>query len=245
MKKLIALGFGCFLSSYAMAAETGPIPAPAIPTAPADCAASIAEKGFCVETLFPAGGFPFTTRFFVVVEKEVYPTVEVLLDKYLAFDQWPAYTDTVGADTIVFNKSVRLTDATAADGTVIARHYYDYKLKSPIGYQKVRGVTHNRRLALPYTGASATIEFAAQTTGLQEVPAGEKPLNGAEGVKVQTGLINAVDCTANDLCTENQWLLIYESSITPSITLLPKVAASSVEKGLETVLVGMMFNSVP
>ncbi len=236
MRNLVAFGFSLVLASQAFSAP--------IPSAPANCADSIAEKNYCAETVVPQGGFPFTVRFFIVVEKEVYPTVEVLLDKYLAFDKWPAYTDTVDSDTIVFNKSVRLADKVNADGAVIARHYYDYKLKSPIGYQKIRGLTYNSRLATPYVGSQGTIEFAAQTVGLQEVPAGEKPLNGAEGVKVQTGAINALDCTGTDLCSDNQWLLIYESSITPSITLLPKVAASSVERGLETVLIGMLFNSV-
>jgi|GEM_PF-3190497 len=236
MRNLVALGFSFVLSGQALSAS--------LPTAPANCADSIAEKNYCAETVVPQGGFPFTLRFFIVVEKEVYPTIEVLLDKYLAFEKWPAYTDTVDSDSIVFNKSVRLTDKVNTDDTVVARHYYDYKLKSPIGYQKIRGVTHNKRLATPYKGAQGTIEFAAQTAGLQEVPVGEKPLNGAEGVRVQTGVINALDCTGTDLCSDNQWLLIYESSITPSITLLPKVAASSVERGLETVLIGMLFNSV-
>lgn len=237
MKSLIALGLGCLLTGYAYA-ET--VKAPPVPKDMASCLSDIADQRYCTET--ENASFPITVRFFIVVDKEVYPTVETLLDKYLAFDQWPAYTETVGSDTIVFDKSARMSDKTAADGGLIARHYYNYKLKSPIGYQKVRGVTHNHRLATPYDGAIGTIEFAAQTTGAQEVPAGEKPLTGAEGVKFQTGVINALACTGSELCNEDQWLLIYESTITPAITLLPKVASASVEQGLETVLVGMLFN---
>jgi hypothetical protein len=237
MKTWIALGMGCLLTGHAVA-ETAK--APPVPKDVAGCVDSIAEKNFCVET--EASSFPINIRFYIVVDKEAYPTVETLLDKYMAFDQWPAYTDTVGSDSIVFNRSARLADLDAEDGGTIARHYYDYKLKSPIGYQKVRGVTNNHRLAQPYAGAEGTIEFAAQTTGAQEVPSGEKPLNGAEGVKLQTGVINAVACENNTLCSEGQWLLTYESSITPAITLLPKVAAGSIEQGLETVLIGMLFN---
>ncbi len=237
MKTWIAFGMGCLLTGHAFA-ETAK--APPVPKDVAACTAAIADQRFCVET--NASGFPIDIKFYIVVDKETYPTVELLLDKYMAFDQWPAYTDTVGSDAIVFNRSARLDDLTADDGSTIARHYYDYKLKSPIGYQKVRGVTYNNRLATPYEGAVGTIEFAAQTSGAQEVPSGEKPLNGAEGVKLQTGVINAVDCTDNALCSEGQWLLTYESSITPAITLLPKVAAGSIQAGLETVLVGMLFN---
>jgi hypothetical protein len=237
MKTWIALGMGCLLTGHAFA-ETAK--APPVPKDVAGCVASIEEQRFCVET--DASSFPISIRFYIVVDKEAYPTVETLLDKYMAFDEWPAYTETVGSDTIVFNRSARLDDMTSEDGSTIARHYYDYKLKSPIGYQKVRGVTYNHRLATPYAGSEGTIEFAAQTTGAQEVPSGEKPLNGAEGVKLQTGVINAVACTSNDLCGEGQWLLTYESNITPAITLLPKVAAGSIQQGLETVLVGMLFN---
>lgn len=237
MKTWIALGMGCLLTGHAFA-ETAK--APPVPKDLATCVAAIADQNFCVET--DASSFPINIRFYIVVDKENYPTVETLLDKYMAFDEWPAYTETVGSDSIVFNRSARLDDITAADGTTIARHYYDYKLKSPIGYQKVRGVTYNNRLATPYAGAEGTIEFTAQTNGTQEVPSGEKPLTGAEGVKLQTGVINAVACTSNELCSEGQWLLTYESSITPAITLLPKVAAGSIQQGLETVLVGMLFN---
>jgi hypothetical protein len=237
MKTWIALGMGCLLTGHAVA-ETAK--APPVPKDVAGCVASIAEQNFCVET--EASSFPINIRFYIVVDKEAYPSVETLLDKYMAFDHWPAYTDTVGADTIVFNRSARLSDLSSDDGSTIARHYYDYKLKSPIGYQKVRGVTYNHRLDTPYAGAEGTIEFAAQTTGAQEVPNGEKPLNGAEGVKLQNGVINAVSCENNQLCGEGQWLLTYESSITPAITLLPKVAAGSIEAGLETVLIGMLFN---
>jgi hypothetical protein len=237
MKTWIALGMSCLLAGHAVA-ETAK--APPVPKDVEACVAAIADQRFCVET--EASGFPINVRFYIVVDKETYPTVETLLDKYLAFDQWPAYTDTVGSDSIVFSRSARLDDLSSEDGTTIARHYYDYKLKSPIGYQKVRGVTYNTRLATPYAGAEGTIEFAAQTSGVQQVPAGEKPLTGAEGVKLQTGVINAVACTDNALCGEGQWLLTYESSITPAITLLPKVAAGSIQQGLETVLVGMLFN---
>jgi hypothetical protein len=215
MKSLIVFGMSCLLSFQAWADTSAGEKLAPVPKDIAGCVSAIADQRYCVETI---------------------------LDKYLAFDQWPAYTDTVGSDAIVFNNSARLNDLTNNDGSVVARHYYDYKLKTPIGYQKVRGVTYNHRLAKPYAGSEGTIEFVAQTSGPQEVPAGEKPLNGAEGLKLQTGIINAISCTNTELCGEGQWLLVYESSITPAITLLPKVAAASIEKGLVTVLIGMLFN---
>ncbi|WP_141732201.1 hypothetical protein [Oligoflexus tunisiensis] len=214
----------------------------AVPPIPADCADGIADQGYCTAAVIPSAGFPISILFFVVVEKDVYPNSKALLDKYLAFARWPEYVESTASDNIVFTKSIRMKDKTDAQGKVIARHYYDYKLKSPIGYQKVRGVTHNVHLKQPYQGAVSTTEFIAQTSGTQEVPAGEKPLTGAEGLKLQTGSLNLVSCTGTGLCSSDQWLVIYESSITPAINLLPKVVATSVENGITDVIVGMLFN---
>jgi hypothetical protein len=213
-----------------------------IPAIPANCAAGVADKGYCAEAVIPSGGFPISIRFFVVVEKDNYPTGDDLLDKYLAFDQWPAYAESTGSDSIIFEKSARLTDKKDAQGRIAMRHYFNYKLKSPIGYQKVRGVTHNHRLAKPHVGAVSTTEFVVQTSGPQEVPAGEKALNGAEGLKLQTGSLNLVSCAGTNLCSNSQWIVIYESTITPAINLLPKVVAQSVGKGVEDIIVGMLFN---
>jgi hypothetical protein len=213
-----------------------------VPAIPASCTASVEDKGYCTETLIPSGGFPITVRFYVVVDKDNYPTGDDLLDKYLAFDQWPAYAESTGSDSIIFAKSVRMSDKKDAQGRVAMRHYFDYKLKSPIGYQKIRGVTHNYRLAKAHVGAVSTTEFYVQTSGPQDVPAGEKPLNGAEGVRLQTGALNLVSCAGTNLCSNSQWIVIYESTITPAINLLPKVVAQSVEKGVEDIIVGMLFN---
>lgn len=221
----------------AMAAEQK-----AIPPIPANCAAGVADKGYCSEAVIPAGGFPFSIRFFVVVEKEVYPTGDELLAKYLAFDQWPAYAASTGSDNLIFTKSLRMGDKVDAQGQPILRQYFDYKLKSPIGYQRIRGITHNEHLKEAYIGAESTTEFVVQTSGPQEVPAGEKPLNGAEGLKLQTGSLNLVSCEGTGLCSDQQWIVIYESTITPAINLLPKVVSASVEKGIADVIVGMLFN---
>lgn len=213
-----------------------------IPPIPANCAAGVADKGYCTDVVIPAAGFPFSIRFFVVVEKDVYPTGDDLLDKYLAFEQWPAYAASTGSDNLIFAKSLRLTDKADAQGQPILRQYFDYKLKSPIGYQKIRGIMHNQRLKEAYIGAESTTEFVVQTSGPQEVPAGEKPLNGAEGLKLQTGSLNLVSCQGTGLCSDQQWIVIYESTITPAINLLPKVVSASVEKGIADVIVGMLFN---
>jgi hypothetical protein len=227
--------YACALNAFAADQKS-------IANIPNDCARGVADQGYCTETVIPEGGFPFSIRFFMVVDKDKFPTGDDLLERYLAFDQWPAYAASTGSDNVVFARSLRLPDRVDAAGHPILRQYFDYKLKSPIGYQKIRGVTHNQRLDVPYAGAVSTTEFVVQTAGTQEVPAGEKPLNGAEGLKLQTGSLNLVSCEGTKLCADDQWIVIYESTITPAITLLPKVAASSVEKGIADVIVGMLFN---
>lgn len=214
-----------------------------IPPLPAQCAVDVAEKGYCVETSFTDNSFPFTIRYFVVVDKDVYPSSKELLDKYLAFDQYDAYVKTTGNENIVIAKSQSLPQKVNDQGSPILRQYFDYKIKTPLGYLKIRHTTNNETLAVPYEGAVSTTEFAVPMTGAQDVPDGEKALNGAEGLKFQTGSVSTVPCGGRPICSDSQWIVVYETTITPAVNILPKVAASSVEKGITDVIVGMLFNS--
>jgi hypothetical protein len=233
MKLAIALGLG-LLSSTLMAKE--------LPQAPASCADDVAQIGYCSKVTAPTFRGPIDIQFFVVVDKATFPTVESVLDRYLSFDNWPAYSQSTDTDALLFNKSVRMSDM-QKDAETIFRHYYDYRIKSPIGYQKVRGVTYNTRVT-PYIGALASLEFVAQNSGPQEIPAGEKPLVGTEGVKFQTGAVHAASCEGLSFCDDSQWLLVYETNLQPEIDLLPKVAATSIQAGIEALLIGMLFNDV-
>ncbi len=218
--------------------------AKALPTPPASCAADIAAVGYCSTADAPPFKGAVDLRFFVVIDKASFATVDDVLNRYLSFNTWPAFAESTGTEDLVFTKSIRMPTV-QVNGTTVYRHYYDYKLKSPIGYQKVRGVTFNSKVAA-YPGALASVEFAAQIQGPQAVPAGEKPLNGVEGVQLQVGSVHAVDCDGRfDFCGNNQYLLMYESKIQPDIDLLPKVAAASISKGIEALLVGMWFNNIP
>ncbi len=213
-----------------------------IPSPPPSCAEEVAQKGFCTETLFTNNAFPFTIRFFAVVDKAVYPNVDSLLAKYFAFGNWPDYVKSTGNDNIIYLSSQSMPDKEGAQGSKIVRHYFDYKIRSPIGFQHIRGVTHNTLLKVAHEGAVSTTEFEVQTTGEQEVPKGEKPLVGAEGLKLQYGSVSTISCEGQTICGPEQWLVLYESTITPAVNLLPKSAAAAVEKGITDVIVGMLFN---
>ena len=78
--------------------------------------------------------------------------------------------------------------------------------------------------------------------GLQTVPAGENPLQGAEGLKYQSGQVHSVNCAeqSRDYCLPSQRLLIYEIEATPSIDILPKVAANAMQAAIEAILIGMV-----
>lgn len=235
MKIALSLGLSLFASSL--------LQAKTLPTPPANCAADIAALGFCSSSDAPPFKGAVDIRFFVVVDKASYPAVDDLLNRYLSFSSWPAFSESTGTDDLLFTKSVRMPTITV-NGAKVYRHYYDYKLKSPIGYQKVRGVTFNSKVT-PYPGALASVEFTAQNSGPQAVPAGEKALNGSEGVQFQTGSVHALDCDSRfDFCGSDQYLLMYETKVQPDIDLLPKVAAGSIAKGIEALLVGMLFNGI-
>ncbi len=235
MQRVIALS---------LALMSGMASAKNLPAIPADCAKSVAEVGYCSAVQAPTFKGPIDMQFFVVVDKSSYPTVDSIINRYLAFDYWPEFSKSTDSDALLFNKSARMASFDK-DQTTIYPHYYDYKMKSPIGYIKVRGVTHNYFVPA-VTGAVRTLEFVAQANGPQTVPAGEKPLNGLEGVKFQTGAVHAVDCSSNPVafCSADQFLLVYETNVQPDIDLLPKVAAASIQAGIESLLVGMLFNDV-
>ncbi len=235
MKRVIALSLALF-SGMAAAKD--------LPAIPADCAKSVADLGYCSAVQAPTFKGPIDMQFFVVVDKSNYPTVTSIINRYLAFDYWPEFSKSTSTDSLLFSKSARMPSFDK-DQRTIYPHYYDYRLKSPIGYIKVRGLTHNY-LVQPYTNAVMSLEFVAQTAGPQTVPAGEKPLDGLEGVKFQTGAVHAIDCANGSVsfCSADQFLLVYTTNLQPDIDLLPKVAAASIQSGIESLLVGMLFNDV-
>ena len=65
-------------------------------------------------------------------------------------------------------------------------------------------------------------------------------------MQFQTGSVHAVDCASGSyaFCSEEQFLLIYETNLQPDIDILPKVAAASIQSAIEALLVGMLFNDV-
>lgn len=212
-----------------------------LPAVPKDCARSIAVKGYCsgYETSGVTSGSVSVT-IYAVVEKSLYSDVETVVSRYTDFDRWPLYVDLSGSGEVVFDSSYRLDDAKDADGSNIIRHYANYELNSPIGFQRVRVVSHYKE-ATPYEGAAYSLEFEAQTSGEQEVPVGEESLNGAVGVSSQTGSVHAIECAKSDLCGEDQLLVAYQSTIRPAIDLLPSLAAPAITAGSEAILIGMLL----
>lgn len=233
MKNWIVLSMGLGLAASASAKT--------LPTAPEGCIRDLQTKNFCSAYEAPALRGPITVKFFATVDKASYPTIDDLLERYTDFEAWPAYVESTGRTDVIFNSSEVLPSIPATDSSPeILRHYADYQIDSVIGYQDVRVVTHNIRVD-DYPGALGSIEFEVQTSGSQPVPAGEPALEGAVGVQQQTGSVHAVDCINSDLCADDQYLLVYESTITPAIDLLPNLAARSITRGVESILIGMFL----
>jgi len=233
MKHLFGFSMGLLLSASAVAQT--------LPVAPTGCARDLAQRSFCSGFEAPPLRGPLTVKFFAVVDKASYPNVESILERYTDFESWPDYVAATGRTDVIFktSKVLQPLPATGTRGEVM-RHYADYRIDSVIGFQNVRAVTHN--FSVPaYKGALSSIEFVAQSSGPQEVPPGEPALNGSVGVQKQTGSVHAVDCDNSALCSGDQYLLIYESTVTPDIDLLPSLAARSITRGVESILIGMFL----
>ena len=235
MKKL-ALALGLAVPSIGFAAKS-------LPTVPQDCLDDVQLKGYCTDYEAPIFKGPVNIKFFVVADKSVFPTVEAAIARYTDFAAWPQYVVNSGKTNVEFVTSVNMEPIPAKDGNgEVLRHYANYRLKAPVvGWQDVRVLTHNN-IVEPYEGALASLELTVQSQGTQEVPAGEKALEGSEGVKNQIGSVHAIDCAKSNLCTEDQHLLVYESTITPDIDILPSVAAGAIQEGIEAIIIGMFSN---
>lgn len=233
MKHLIGWTLGLAVSASA-AAQT-------LPTAPSGCARDLAMRSYCSSFDAPPLRGPINVKLFAVVDKADYTSVDGVIKRYTDFERWPAYVDATGRTDIVFNTSKVLKPLPATSGSAeVLRHYANYRIDSVIGYQDVRVVTHNS-VVKAYTGALASLEFVAQNKGTQEVPTGEPALNGSVGVQSQTGSVHVVDCASSELCSADQYLLIYQSTVTPDIDLLPNLAARSISRGVESLLIGMFL----
>jgi hypothetical protein len=231
MKTLGLLAILIFLASSISADDLMPIPA--------NCAKEISLHGYCSKSYAPIFKGPVNISFFIIVDKAVFPSVEKLYYRYISFDSWGDFADSSGKGTVKFRTTTSLAPIESENHETIHRHYFDYKLSTPIGWRDVRGLSHNKKIK-PRPGAVFSMEFKVQNKGPQEVPAGAEPLNGAEGLKAQTGYIHILECSGQTICEQNQWLIIYESTITPSMDIFPKIAARSIKGGIEAILLGML-----
>jgi hypothetical protein len=209
--------------------------------APSNCGDDLVVQQYCSDYTAGILSGGVEVSFFAVVDKADYPTIDSLLAKYTDFAKWPDYVAATGRTAIIFNQSLKLESLPASQtSNEVLRHYADYKIDSPLGYQDVRVVTHNVTVD-PYEGALGSVEFEVQTEGMQDLPVDVAPLEGAVGVKSQTGNVHVVDCAKSDLCTDERYLLIYQSKIVPEIDLLPKLAAGPISEGIESILIGMFL----
>ena len=233
MKILLTTVAGLFMASSAAAKS--------LPELPKGCAQDIAVKGFC--SGFSTSGVTsgsVTATIFAVVDTASYPDAQSLYERYVDFDQWPDFAANSGSPDIIFNASVRMPSETDGNGNEVIKHYFDYEINSPIGFQKVRAVS-DYRLVDAYDGASLSLEFDVRTQGPQSVPAGVEPLTGAVGVKSQTGVVHAIDCSTTELCGEGQIMIAYYSEVRPAIDLLPSLAGPAITAGSEAILIGMFL----
>lgn len=233
MKTLLTTVAGLFIATSASAKS--------LPELPKGCAQDIAVKGFC--SGFSTSGVTsgsVTATIYAVIDADQYPDAQSLYERYVDFDQWSDFAANSGSPDIFFNTSKKMASETGADGKEVLKHYFDYEINSPIGFQKVRAVS-DYRLVDAYDGASLSLEFVVRTQGQQKVPQGENPLTGAVGIKSQTGVVHAVDCSTTELCGDGEIMIAYYSEIRPAIDLLPSLAGPAITAGSEAILIGMFL----
>lgn len=235
--KNITLALALSLPALSLSAKS-------LPDVPKDCLEDIQLKGFCADSEAPIFKGPVKVKFFIVVDKSTYPTIDSAVARYADFPAWPDYVAASGKTNVEFNTSVTLAPLPAKDGQPeIMRHYSNYRMKAPVvGWQDVRSVIHNY-IVPAYDGALASLEFEVQNEGTQEVPVGEEPLEGSIGVSAQTGSVHVLSCEASELCSKDQQLLVYASTITPDIDILPSVAAGAILEAVEGIIIGMFLDT--
>lgn len=233
--KNLALALGLMLPAVGYAGKT-------LPNVPSDCMDDIELQSYCASTKAPIFKGPVKVAFFVVVGKSEFPSVESAVERYMDFDAWADYVAASGQDNVEIDLSTTLDPIPAKEGSnEVFRQYSAYRMKAPVvGWQEVRAVSHNYEVPA-YDGALTSVDFVIQNSGSQEVPVGEAPLNGSEGVKSQTGSLHVVSCEKSELCSEDQMLLIYESTITPDIDILPSVAAGAIKDAIGGIVIGMFL----
>jgi hypothetical protein len=233
MKKLITTVAGLMIATSASAKS--------LPEMPAGCAQDIAVKGFC--SGFSTSGVTsgsVTATIFAVIDAARFPDAQSLYERYVDFDQWGDFAANSGSPDVFFNASKRMPSEKDENGKEVIKHYFSYEINSPIGFQKVRAVS-DYRLVDAYEGAELSLEFVVNTQGQQTVPAGEEPLNGAVGVKSQTGVVHAISCSTTELCGEGEIMIAYNSEVRPAIDLLPSLAGPAITAGSEAILIGMFL----
>ena len=129
MKNILALTL-TLLSGAAAAKELPPIPS--------NCAESVADLGYCSAIHAPTFKGPISMEFYVAVDKATYPPVASFILRYLAFVYWPVFSKSTSTEALLFSKSIAMPSFSDKQETTIHPHYYDYRIKTPIGYIKVR-----------------------------------------------------------------------------------------------------------
>lgn len=177
---------------------------------------------------------------YLFVQKDLFPTEQDVLDRYLAFENWPQYVQESPEESITeFRASQLISKTDLPDGSIEAVHYFDYVTKTPVILPSlhVTGTATYNLWAEPLSGAVLSASFQSTKTWgdpweLVTPTAETGPY--ANGIRGQDANFHVVDLEAEGL-----FLVVYRTRIRLNITLLPSVASSYVEGSLRDILFGM------
>lgn len=220
LKSVALVGFSVMCAGNIASAE--------VPQMPASCNG---DRTLCSSSSVVGDGF-VAIRIGVKVPKTRVRTPADFMAKYFDFGKWPAYAQ--GSDNLKYALSVELSPI-QEHGKVIRRQYSNYSVKSPwpINRTQVRAVSLFEVIQSPGPDVLTAISFKIIREGRVDVPAGEKPLEGAEGLKDQFGTLKLYDLDAG------HWLAFLELNSKPAISILPSLAAPYIENATLDLIRGM------
>ena len=187
------------------------------------CDGSSCLKGYVSQTLY------------VIVEKELYPTVDDTMEQFLSFDNW---VDGCSSDcdnsVIKMNSSQTISMDRSDESITFAEQYMDFEALVKDGVINLgwhRMVTYTRYWGIqPLEGQLRTVFFAVD--GDLNAPPEYQP---SEGMKYQIGMANVADYN------EDYWLVTYTHDIRITKDIMPNIGAKILNKVLFNIM-GAVFD---
>lgn len=234
MKQMLTAGLASmgFLASSAGAATIN---------VPDSCFPDILDTGICVTGEEPQDepGSQDVVAY-VLLYKSDFPTIEAAIDQFFDWGNWQAYYDKADFKKTSVVSSIKMLplDTTDKNGAPVRylRNYFHFSTKVPIiGNQYVRGISLYQDIS---QGGIRSFQYHL-AQGAMEVPPGENPLDGSEGLAKQEGLLQFMECDQFDFCTDEEIMVHYKMRLRHKIPIMAGYAVQFAKEQVNALMTGM------